>query len=271
AASDVYKRQVLTFVREVCLKPRLYDGVMLDCLWHDPPAEMDVNRDGRLDPSDGAVWRDGMVGLLVTLRAEFPNAILVGNGGLPWPGECPYYEFANGCMHENALGDHFGGPDWAVLWDSYRRAVSRSKRHPVVQLVQVDVRADGRSLKDALRLRSLTRQDLRRFRLGYATTLLLDGGYFGFDRGDCLHGQLWWFDMYDYDLGKPLETYREGELGPGLLSRRFEHGIVFVNPTDKSVAIDGRAVSVARDVRAGKEMLVIPARDAVLIYQPQRR
>jgi hypothetical protein len=38
-----------------------------------------------------------------------------------------------------------------------------------------------------------------------ATALLLDGGFFGFDRGDCLHGQLWWFDDYDMDLGAPLE------------------------------------------------------------------
>ena len=50
-------------------------------------------------------------------------------------------------------------------------------------------------------------------RSGLAITLLGDG-YFGFDEGDCLHGQLWWFPEYDANLGLAKRAAQErGDCG----------------------------------------------------------
>ncbi|MGC8989610.1 MAG: putative glycoside hydrolase, partial [Verrucomicrobiia bacterium] len=123
AQDAAWMRHVLRYARDVCLASGRYDGLMLDCLWHQPPAGLDVNGDKVFDRRDEAEWQEAMLFLLRELRAAFPKTILVGNGGLPWPLESRYYDFVNGCMHENALGDEFGG-DWNVLWTSYKMAAS---------------------------------------------------------------------------------------------------------------------------------------------------
>lgn len=265
AQGYAWPKHVLTYIRRHCLRPGAYDGLMLDCLWRTEPGGHDANSDGVHDARDTAAWQAGMLFLLRQLRAEFPEAILVGNGGVPWPADCPYYEFANGCMHENALGDQFGGVEWRSLWDAYRTALSRVSGRPAYHFIQADVRADGRSQADAAGLRRLTEEDHRRLRLGLATTLLLDGGYFGFDRGDCLHGQLWWFDEYDVELGAPLGGYVEGRYGPGTFARDFERGSVVVNPTATPIVLPDPTRAAGGSEGTGAATIVVPPGDARIL------
>lgn len=261
-------KHVLNYVRRTCLRPGGYDGLMLDCLWPGEPAGHDANGDGVCDARDTAAWREAMVFLLRRLRAEFPEAILVGNGGVPWPPDCPYYEYANGCMHENALGDQFGGVEWRSLWDACRTSVSRVSGRSPFHFIQVDVRADGRSANDAASLTMLTANDRRRLRLGWGTTLLLDGGYFGFDRGDCLHGQLWWFDDYEVDPGAPLEACREGQYAAGTFSREFERGLVIVNPTEAAVFVSHPTALTDLLTGTRSTTISVPAKDARFLLWP---
>ena len=219
-----WPKHVLDYVRRECLTPGGYDGLMMDCLWQSEPDQQDVNRDGVHDQRDTQAWQEGMLYLLRNLREQFPNAILTGNGGGPWSDDCPYYEFANGCMHENALGDQFGGVEWQNLWDGYRRTIDKVKGREPFHLMAVDVRADRRTQLQAAWQWRLSDNDRRRARLGLATSLLLDGGYFGFDRGDCLHGQLWWLREYDIDLGAPLRACEPDRYGPGTYTRAVPPG-----------------------------------------------
>jgi hypothetical protein len=267
-ADYAWLEHVLDYVRQHCLQPGVYDGLMLDCLWSTEPPEHDTNGDGVHDARDTAAWQEAMLFLLRRLRTGFPGAILVGNGGVPWPADCPYYEFVNGCMHENALGDQFGGVEWRQLWDSYRTALSRVSGRPAYHFVQVDVRADRRTQETAAGLRFLTEPDQRRLRLGLATTLLLDGGYFGFDRGDCLHGQLWWFDAYDVDLGSPLGPFQQGRFGPGTFARDFERGRVVVNPTEASITVPGEADLADLSAGPGAPAFLVPPCDAKILLRP---
>ncbi len=228
-----WPKHVLEYVRRVCLANGAYDGLMMDCLWENEPDQQDVNGDGVHDQRDTQAWQEGMLFLLRTLREQYPSAILTGNGGGPWSDVCPYFQFANGCMHENALGDQFGGVRWQNLWNGYRRTVAKVTDREPFHLMAVDVRADSRTQFVASWLRRLTNNDRRRARLGLATSLLLDGGYFGFDRGDCLHGQLWWLREYDVDLGAPLSACEPDRYGPGTSRVQFTGGLVIVNPTDE--------------------------------------
>jgi hypothetical protein len=265
AQDHAWPRHVLTYVRQQCLQPGGYDGLMLDCLWPAEPAGHDANGDGVHDARDTAAWQDGMLFLLRRLRAEFPGAILTGNGGNPWPADCPYYEYVNGCMHENALGDQFGGVEWGSLWNVYRTALSKISAQPACHFIQADLRADQRNQTEAAHLRALTENDRRRFRLGLATTLLLDGGYFGFDRGDCLHGQLWWFDEYDLDLGAPLAAFEEGRYGPGTFARQFERGWVVVNPTENAISVTNEMGLPDHDKAAAPMPFLVPPGDAKIL------
>jgi hypothetical protein len=257
-----WPRHVLDYVRRVCLTPGGYDGLMMDCLWQTEPDQQDVNRDGVHDRRDTEAWQAGMLFLLKSLREQYPQAILTGNGGGPWSEDCPYYEYANGCMHENALGDVFGGVTWQSLWDGYSRTMKKVTTREPFHLMAVDVRADGRNQLAANWLWWLSKNDRRRARLGLATSLLMDGGYFGFDRGDCLHGQLWWLREYDVDLGQPLAAYEVNRYGEGVYSRVFEHGLIIVNPSDTDVSVytDTLFLDTSTGVRANE--FLVPANDA---------
>jgi hypothetical protein len=263
-----WPKHVLDYVRRVCLVPGGFDGLMLDCLWPNEPDQQDVNRDGVHNPRDTQAWQDGMLFLLRNLREQYPDTILIGNAGGPWPDDCPYFQYANGCMHENALGDQFGGVEWQNLWDGYRRTVTKVVGREPFHLIAVDVRADRRTQFAASWLWRLFQNDRRRARLGLGTSLLLDGGYFGFDRGDCLHGQLWWLPEYDADLGSPLQACETDRYGPGLFSRQFTHGVVIVNPSenDVSVTVAGNLLDVTTGTSGTR--FVVPAKDARLLAGP---
>ena len=64
-------------------------------------------------------------------------------------------------------------------------------------------------------------------RLGLVLSLLTDNTYFTYDFGPRDHGQAWWFDEYDVELGEPLgHYYQEGEA----YYREFEKGVVVAAP-----------------------------------------
>ncbi len=80
----------------------------------------------------------------------------------------------------------------------------------------------------------------RKFTFTFASTLVYGDGYFSFDGGDGLpdHSQDWWHDWYDIDLGmsrgrseevtKSVEWVENASM---VRRRRFERGVVVVNPT----------------------------------------
>lgn len=257
-----WPKHVLDYVKRECLTPDGYDGLMFDCMWQSEPNEQDVNADGVHDERDTQAWQEGMLFLLRSLREQFPDAILAGNGGVPWSEDCPYYQYANGCMHENALGDQFGGVEWQNLWDGYRRTLAKVQGREPFHLIAVDVRADRRTQFQAAWQWRLSENDRRRSRLGLATSLLLDGGYFGFDRGDCLHGQLWWLPEYDIDLGTPLRACETDRCGPGTYSRQFTQGLVIVNPTDQEVTVRVKTFRIDATTAVSGSEFVVPAHDA---------
>jgi len=252
-----------------------FDGVMLDILSEsaptfaspDTPQTIDVDEDGDFDSTDHVRWREGVDYLLHELRAAYPDKILIGNGGVPWSGGCSYFTDGNGCMHENALGNEFGSADWTGMWNGYGDNMNPAAgvAPARVHLMQVDVRYD-RDQAAAEALTSLSAEDLRRMRLGLGASLLMDGGYSGFDRGDCLHGQLWWFDEYDYDLGVPAAPYQQNAYASGTYSREYARGTVIVNPTGAGVNVVLAASRLNTTTGETGTVFLIPPGDARIFY-----
>jgi Hypothetical glycosyl hydrolase family 15 len=78
--------------------------------------------------------------------------------------------------------------------------------------------------------------DLALMRFMFASWLLGDG-YFVFSDKKNLYSSVPWFDEFDIKLGHPLDAATLKEWQPSLHRRRFERGVVFVNPGSKAVAV----------------------------------
>ena len=268
-----WPRLLLRTVVEKCLAGGLYDGVMYDCLGALPHPHFDYDADGKAGTDDDrAAWIAAMSFLLEETRRRYPNAIITGNGGPPWPRGWPFYKWANGCLFENALGDehlHAEGSekhtaDWSVVWEGMMTGEAEVTGRPRHFYVDVDLQM-GRTIPEANVVAAPTSDDLRRLRLGLAITLLRDGAYFGFDRGDCLHGQLWWFDEYGADIGLPVAEYQRDLFGPGTLSRAYQNALVVANTGESSakVTLSFRHRDVS--ARAAGKSFDIPPRDGRIL------
>jgi hypothetical protein len=106
----------------------------------------------------------------------------------------------------------------------------------------------------------LSADNLRRMRLGLGMSLPGDGGYFGFDSGNCFHGQRWWFNEYDADPGAPLAA-RTIEPS-GLYKRVFTKGVEYVNPASASLTVALGSTRRDATIKIVSSTGVIPAGDA---------
>jgi putative glycosyl hydrolase-like family 15 (GHL15) protein len=111
---------------------------------------------------------------------------------------------------------------------------------PHVWRTQVnELKAAEKMGKDFIGVTHSAPGDKRAALYGYATMLLAsDGRHAHFAlASDYTHET--WFPEYDYDLGRPLGPARRGD--DGVYRRRFQRGLVVVNPTasSKRVALKG--------------------------------
>jgi hypothetical protein len=88
--------------------------------------------------------------------------------------------------------------------------------------------------KYSLNVSHSTATDVNAARYGWATTLLAGTGKASFSLAENYADETW-FPEYDYDLGNPVGA--EKKLASGVHKRKFERGVVFVNPTTGSVPI----------------------------------
>jgi hypothetical protein len=72
-------------------------------------------------------------------------------------------------------------------------------------------------------------RDYRFFRFALASCLMGDG-YFSFTDADNGYSSVPWFDEYDVKLGKPIDPPQGKPWRNGVYRRRFENGVVLVNP-----------------------------------------
>jgi hypothetical protein len=231
----------------------MFDGVFFDNVfmtqsWQNTdifgaPFLYDYNEDGiHDDPAElDAAWREGMLHELRTFRQLMPYAILSGHAqDIDDPDIAPMF---------NSTGIGFDAPDaiegnipFAQLWQRYVDWQTLA-RQPQVTLMESGIPnqvAYGYGYRPAQTAPPATLDFARDYypymRFGLATTLMHDG-YFTHEIGDTDHGNGWWYDELDFDLGFPLgptqfigkaeanttnpivnADFEEGDLKPWLLS-----------------------------------------------------
>jgi len=254
---------IVKFLQEEVVSTDLYDGVFYDCCWDDGWISQRLT-DTDITPSE---YREGIANILKNTREKFgPNFIILGNPGVEWNEDCRYWQYANGHYQENALGDVFGS-NWNNMWEIYQRNMGKPPPPTRFHWIGVDTQCkrERGTFENVTRL-DLTEDDLRRMRLGLGTSLLLDNGFFGFDKGDGWHGygEQWWFSEYDANLGMPKGNYEKAS--DGTYRRRYDNGIVIVNSgSNKIIDLDARY----RDSTTSEivNQIAIPSEDARILVE----
>ncbi len=206
----------------------LWDGIMFDVvdaeITHYSRNGIDINNDGSAD-SAAAVnqgWRQGMSELFAKTKAMLGNKYIVMNGNSLES----YQRNTNGRIFESFPTPWEGNGSWHASMYQYLKRLPPLNKSP--QLYVINGTAS----------RSNQMNDYRRMRFGLTSALLGDG-YYSFDNGNYTHSQLWWYDEYDFNLGRAESSYynllknNSDYVEPGLWRRDFENGISIVNSSGK--------------------------------------
>jgi hypothetical protein len=216
------------FMHDQVISTGLWDGIFYDNVWGSVSwvgdGNMDINRDNVKDEANwlNQEWQAGMRTMLAKSRElEGANKIILGNGGNE------YKDYLNGRLIENAyLEIPWNG--WLYTQKNYRDFMANG-RDPKITIINNNTNGSG------------NKNDYQLMRYGLVSTLL-DNGYYSFDCGITSHGEIWWYDEYDVDLGQPTSAAynvnnNSTEIQTGFWRRNFEKGAVFVNSTGETKTI----------------------------------
>jgi len=204
----------------------LWDGVFYDNTWGDVAwvnnSNLDLNNDGVVESRAEAdqLWSSGFKKMLAKTRAlAGPEFIIIGNGRV-YDG---YQGIINGMMLESFPSSWENGGTWSGSMKTYFKLPTLNAK-PSLPVINIYDKSQT---------------NYRHVRFGLASTLLGDG-FFSYDYDVTNHGQTWWYDEYDFDLGpvrsQPynLLARSSSEIKPGLWRRDFKNGIALINSTDQT-------------------------------------
>jgi len=226
SGGDKWNEYLPTFVKNEIYDSGLWDGVFYDNLWGDVTwvrnGDMDINRDGQIKSiaEINREWASGNKAMLARSRELMGNNFIIMGNGMVYDGYQPYL---NGMMFESFPSPWENGGTWTGSMSTYAKisAVNKQPNTTVLNTYNKD------------------RNNFTKVRFGLASTLMQDSGYFSYDYNNTNHGQVWWYDEYDVNLGQPLfPAYNvlsktDTTFKPGLWRRDFENGIVMLNSTGK--------------------------------------
>lgn len=220
----------------------LWDGVYLDyCMddiaWAGSGLTWGLDADNNAQADDPAelneAWRAGTEMLVSKLREYVGQDYLIVTNG-----NNTVYEACDGGTREDFPSMHGGWLENVTAAGYGYRAMQSRYRKPSVNIINTiwygsaDPEADMPAVAAE-----------QKFRYTLATTLVYGDGYYSFDGGRGLphHCQTWWHELYDMDLGVPVERGAAVEAWPGespwiengdmVAQRRFTRGMVLVNPS----------------------------------------
>jgi len=207
----------------------MYDGVFFDNVmttqsWqtydiYGNPVQIDADEDGVADDpaTFDAVWKAGVFHEMRTFRQLMPYAIVSSHStNIYEPGIAEIFNGNSlGFVTANVLEGEMAFTD---LWDRYQAWMTQAKSPPVTmfEASPPDQIAYGYDYSPLTKIPTSTLEFARTLypymRFGLALTLMNDG-YFAYEFGDTWHGNDWWYDELDFDLGYPLGPARRADLG----------------------------------------------------------
>lgn len=218
------------FVNEEIVPAGVWNGVFYDNLWSDVcwlnNGNIDLDNDAQAEDcaSINSAWSAGAKLMLEKSRRIFPADFLIAGNG---QSSGPLLTSLNGLMMENFPAYWEANGSWSDSMLSYKRLDEEIKRRPQINIIN---RSCGRS------------DNFSCFRFGLASTLL-GNAYYSVDYGVSDHGQTWWYDEYDVDLGRArsfaynlLENSND-KMRDGFWRRDFDYGAAFVNSTQREQTI----------------------------------
>ena len=200
-----------------------FDMWYIDNWFWRPRVKADWNGDGTNDDKN-ADWvkrefLKGQVNALDRIRQLAPNIVVMGNvDGDPTVNVGMLTESAYRgrltALFEAAMGfDHsieeWGS--WDLMMERYRTTMRNAQDN--ILLMTVHGRAN----------------DYATMRYGLASALM-DNGYYYYTSYEGQYEDALWFDEYDVDLGRALDSPAMAPWQRGVYRRRFENGMAIVNP-----------------------------------------
>jgi hypothetical protein len=201
-----------------------FDNVMTTQSWqakdiYGNPFQVDSNDDGIKDNLDSfdAAWKAGVFREIREFRRLMPHAIVSGHSmNISEPGIAQLF---------NGLSIGFRPADvleqetsFGALWDEYAGWMNRALKQNVTmfEASPPDQIAYGYDYEPWKKTPASTLEFARtlypymRFGLGLA---LMRDGYFAYEFGDTWHGNDWWYDELNFNLGQPRGAARAAGLG----------------------------------------------------------
>ena len=219
-----------------------FDNVMTSQSWqktdiYGNAVQIDADEDGIADDPTtlDAAWKAGVFREIQTFRQLVPNAVVSGHSmDIYEPGIAGLF---NGISIGFSTSDVLEGRmPFASLFTRYNDWLSQAVQ-PAITMIESSPMAQisyGYDYSPQDHIPPATLEFARTYypyvRFGLALTLLNDG-FFAHEFGDTWHGNDWWYDELDYNLGYPLGPAQRVDLaGPTatnlLVNGSFESPIV---------------------------------------------
>ncbi len=192
--------------------------------------QIDADEDGEPDDPDelDRAWKAGLFHELETFRELMPDAIMSAHStNIYEPGIA---ETFNGTSIGFWTTDVIEGKRrFSDLMERYAawNTMAREPRATMIESSPPDQISYGYDYSPREKIPASTLEFARTYypyvRFGLAFTLL-DDGYFAHEFGDTWHGNDWWYDELDYELGLPLGPAERVEVGQGPGPNIIENG-----------------------------------------------
>lgn len=200
-----------------------FDNVMTTQSWqnHDiygNPVAIDADEDGIPDNSAtfDAAWKAGVFHEIQTFRQLMPHAIVSGHSmNINESGIAGLFNgISFGFRTADVIEGEMSYSSFATEYQNwFKQAVQ-----PVTVMIEsspTDQIAYGYDYSPVQKIPPATLEFTRTYypwmRFGLTTTLMGDG-YFAHEYGDTWHGNNWWYDELDFNLGYPLGTMQRVEV-----------------------------------------------------------
>ena len=212
-----------------------FDNFMMSQRWltrdiYDRPVQLDADGDGKPDDKEtfDQAWRDGVFRELREWRRRMPWALTSGHSqGYPHP---EIAEIFNGQGIGFYTTDVIEGKrPFHELWKYYHAWCTGALKPAItsVESAVPDQIAYGYDYRPQRQMPPSTWEFARDYypymRFGLAFTLMSDG-YFSHELGDTDHGQDWWYDELDFELGEPLGPAQRIQLQPAAARELLDNG-----------------------------------------------